>query len=119
MFQSQIDSIVGFTLATAPVWAFSAWISAGSDRIAYMGRQIAFSLALFVLHDFGPVIDLYLSRDRVIGILLGIIVMGILDYALWPRRSISLARIHSASAIHTLAQFTTRPPELGQMLKYT
>lgn len=119
VFQSQLDSIVGFTLATAPVWAFASWISAGSDRIAYMGRQIAFSLALFVLHDFGPVTDLYLSRDRVIGILLGIIVMGILDYALWPRRSISLARIHSASALHTLAQFTTRPPELSLMLKRT
>ncbi|MEC4749437.1 FUSC family protein [Methylomicrobium sp. Wu6] len=119
VFQSQIDSIVGFTLATAPVWAISAWISAGSDRIAYMGRQIAFSLALFVLHDFGAVTDLNLSRDRVIGILLGIIVMGVLDYALWPRRSIALARIHSASALHTIARFTAWPPELSQMLKST
>lgn len=119
VFQSQLDSIVGFALATAPVWAFAAWISAGSERSAYLGRQVAFSVALFVLHDFGPVTDLYLPRDRVIGILLGIIVMGILDYALWPRRSLALARDHCASALHTLAQFTTRPPELGLMLKRT
>jgi uncharacterized membrane protein YccC len=119
VFQSQLDTIVGFALATTPVWAIAAWISAGSDRIAYLGRQLGFSFALFVLHDFGPVTDLYLPRDRVIGILLGIIVMGILDYALWPRRSIVLARHHSAAALHTLAKFTTRLPDLSLLLKHT
>jgi hypothetical protein len=119
VFQSQLDTIVGFALVTTPVWAIAAWISAGSDRIAYLGRQLGFSFALFVLHDFGPVTDLYLPRDRVIGILLGIIVMGILDYALWPRRSIVLARHHSAAALCTLAKFTTRLPELSLMLKHT
>jgi multidrug resistance protein MdtO len=119
VFQSQLDTIAGFALATAPVWAIAAWITSGSERIAYLGRQLGFSFALFVLHDFGPVTDLYLPRDRVIGILLGILVMGILDYALWPRRSIVLARHHSATALHTLAKFTTRLPDLSQMLKYT
>jgi len=119
VFQSQLDTIAGFALATAPVWAIAAWISAGSERIAYQGRQLGFSFAMFVLHDFGPVTDLYLPRDRVIGILLGIIVMGILDYALWPRRSIVLARHHSAAALRTLAKFTTRLPDLSLMLKST
>lgn len=117
VFQSQLDTIAGFALATAPVWVITAWVTAGSDRIAYMGRQIGFSFAMFVLHDFGAVTDLYLPRDRVIGILLGFIVMGILDYALWPRRSIALARHHGASALRTLARFTTRPPDLRLMLK--
>ncbi len=119
VFQSQLNTIVGFALVTTPVWAIAAWISAGSDRIAYLGRQLGFSFALFVLHDFGPVTDLYLPRDRVIGILLGIIVMGILDYALWPRRSIVLARHHSAAALHTLAKITTRLPDLSLLLKHT
>ncbi len=119
VFQSQIDTIAGFALATIPVWALAAWISAGSERIAYLGRQLGFSFALFVLHDYGPVTDLYLPRDRVIGIFLGIIVMGILDYALWPRRSIVLARHHSAAALHTLAKLTTRLPDLSLMLKQT
>jgi len=119
MFQSQLDTIAGFALATAPVWAIAAWISSGSERIAYMGRQLGFSFAMFVLHDFGPVTDLYLPRDRVIGILLGIVVMGILDYALWPRRSIVLARHHTTAALHTLAKFTTRLPDLSLMLKST
>jgi multidrug resistance protein MdtO len=118
VLQSQLDTIAGFALATAPVWAIAAWISSGSERIAYMGRQLGFSFAMFVLHDFGPVTDLYLPRDRVIGILLGIGVMGVLDYALWPRRSIVLARHHSAVALHTLAKFTTRLPDLSLMLKH-
>ncbi|MDD5276591.1 MAG: FUSC family protein [Methylovulum sp.] len=119
VFQSQLDTIAGFALATAPVWAIAAWISAGSERIAYLGRQVGFSFAMFVLHDFGPVTDLYLPRDRVIGILLGIIVMGVIDYALWPRRSIVLARHHSVAALHTLAKLTARLPDMGLMLKST
>jgi uncharacterized membrane protein YccC len=119
VFQSQLDTIVGFAVATAPIWALAAWISVGSERIAYLGRQVGFSFAMFVLHDFGPVTDLYLSRDRVLGILLGFIVMGILDYALWPRRSITLARHHTTAALHTLAKVTTRLPDLSLMLKHT
>ncbi len=119
IFQSQLDTIAGFAVATAPFWAIAAWISAGSERIAYLGRQLGFSFAMFVLHDFGPVTDLSLPRDRVIGIFLGIIVMGILDYALWPRRSMVLARHHSVSALHTLTKFTTHLPDVSHILKHT
>jgi hypothetical protein len=119
VFQSQLDTVVGFALATTPFWAIAAWITAGSERIAYLGRQLGFSFALFVLHDFGAVTDLYLPRDRVIGILLGLIVMGILDYALWPRRSVVLARHHSVSALRTLAKLTIRLPDLSHLLQYT
>jgi len=119
VFQSQFDTIAGFVLATTPFWAIAAWISSGSERIAYMGRQLGFSFALFVLHDFGPVADLYLPRDRVIGILLGVIVMGVIDYALWPRRSIVLARHHGAAALYTLAGFTSRLPDLSLLLKHS
>lgn len=119
VLQPQFDTIIGFALATAPFWALSAWITAGSDRIAYLGRQLGFSFALFVLHDFGAVTDLYLPRDRVIGILLGLIVMGVLDYALWPRRSSMLARHHCIAALRTLAKLTGRLPDPGHLLSYT
>ena len=119
VFQSQLDTIVGFALATTPFWALAAWITAGSERIAYLGRQLGFSFALFVMHDFGAVTDLYLPRDRIIGILLGLVVMGILDYALWPRRSIVLARHHCVSALRTLAKLTIRLPDRTHLLQYT
>ena len=117
IFQSQLDTIAGFALATAPFWAIAAWISAGSERIAYLGRQLGFSFATFVFHDFGQVTDLAVPRDRVIGIFLGIIVMGIIDYALWPRRSIVLARHHCTATLHTLAKLTSWLPDTGMMLK--
>ncbi|WP_415880314.1 FUSC family protein [Methylomonas sp. TEB] len=119
VFQSQLDTMVGFAFATAPFWALAAWITAGSERIAYLGRQLGFSFALFVLHDFGQVTDLYLPRDRVIGILLGLIVMGVIDYALWPRRSTVLARHHSIAALRTLANFTSRLPDVSLLFTYT
>ncbi|MDT4328290.1 MULTISPECIES: FUSC family protein [unclassified Methylomonas] len=119
VFQSQFDSIIGFMLATAPFWALAAWITAGSERIAYLGRQLGFSFALFVLHDFGAVEDLFLPRDRVIGILLGLTVMGALDYALWPRRSAALARHHCIAALRTLAKLTVRLPDPGHLMSYT
>lgn len=119
LLQSQFDTIIGFALATIPFWALAAWITAGSDRIAYLGRQLGFSFALFVLHDFGAVTDLYLPRDRVIGILLGLVVMGILDYALWPRRSSVLARHHCIAALRTLAKFGVRLPDPSHLLSYT
>ncbi|MFA5983459.1 MAG: FUSC family protein [Methylococcaceae bacterium] len=117
IFQSQLDTIAGFAVATAPFWAIAAWISVGSERIAYLGRQLGFSFATFVLHDFGQVTDLAVPRDRVIGIFLGIIVMGILDYALWPRRSIALARHHATAALHTLAKFTSWLPDASLLVK--
>ena len=116
-FQSQLDTIAGFAVATAPFWAIAAWISAGSERIAYLGRQLGFSFATFVLHDFGQVTDLAVPRDRVIGIFLGIIVMGIIDYALWPRRSIVLARHHCTAALNTLAKVTSWLPDAGLILQ--
>ena len=119
VFQSQLDTIVGFAFATAPFWALAAWITAGSERIAYLGRQLGFSFALFVMHDFGPVTDLYLPRDRIIGILLGLLVMGLLDYALWPRRSVVLARHHCVTALKTLAKLSSRPLDAGHLLKRT
>lgn len=119
VLQSQFDTIIGFAVATTPFWALAAWITAGSDRIAYLGRQLGFSFALFVLHDFGAVTDLYLPRDRVIGILLGLVVMGVLDYALWPRRSNVLARQHCIAALRHLAKFTARLPDPGHLFSYT
>ncbi len=119
VLQAQFDTVIGFALATTPFWALAAWITAGSDRIAYLGRQLGFSFALFVLHDFGAVNELYLPRDRVIGILLGLLVMGVLDYALWPRRSSVLARRHCIGALRTLAKFTVRLPDPGHLISYT
>jgi len=109
--QPLLDTLVGFALVTAPVWGIAAWIAAGGTRTAYAGQQIAYAFGLFVLHDFGQVTELHTPRDRVLGILLGILVVGILDYVLWPRPSNKLAQRRVSGAIHSLTKLTAWPAD--------
>jgi multidrug resistance protein MdtO len=62
----------------------SAWVVAGSPRIAYAGFQIAFAFFLSVIQGSGPSFDMTTARDRVIGILLGNIVVFVLFTNVWP-----------------------------------
>ena len=62
----------------------AAWIAAGSPRISYMGWQIAFAFFLCTLNSFGPSFDLVGARDRVLGILLGNLVMTVVFTTVWP-----------------------------------
>ncbi len=61
----------------------SAWVAAGSPRIAYAGFQIAFAFFLCVIQGSGPSFDMTTARDRVIGILLGNIVVFVLFTNVW------------------------------------
>jgi multidrug resistance protein MdtO len=62
----------------------SAWIAAGSPRISYAGFQMAFAFFLCVIQGSGPSFDLTTARDRVIGILLGNIVVYVIFANIWP-----------------------------------
>ncbi len=62
----------------------SAWVAAGSPRISYAGFQIAFAFFLCVLQGPSPAFDLTIARDRIIGILLGNVVVYLLFTRLWP-----------------------------------
>jgi len=80
----QIDSIVGLLLMSLPVLGLAAWISAGSPRSSYAGIQIVFGFALALLADFAPMTELSEIRDRLVGILLGVIVTVLIHVGLWP-----------------------------------
>ncbi|TCW11847.1 multidrug resistance protein MdtO [Raoultella sp. BIGb0138] len=82
--QPHTESIVGLLAMTLPVMALSAWIAAGSERIAYAGIQIGFTFSLAFLSWFGPLTNLTELRDRVIGILLGVLVSSLVHLYLWP-----------------------------------
>jgi multidrug resistance protein MdtO len=62
----------------------SAWVAAGSPRIAYAGFQMAFAFFLCVIQGSGPSFDMTTARDRVIGILLGNVVVYVLFANIWP-----------------------------------
>jgi multidrug resistance protein MdtO len=76
---------VGPLLCIVFVGAFvAAWIAAGRPRIAYAGFQIAFAFFLCVVQDSAPAFDLTVARDRVIGIILGNVVVYLVFTRCWP-----------------------------------
>ncbi len=90
-------------LLLAPVTLLAAWIGCGTDRISYAGVQIALAFYLIVLHGTGPTIDMYTARDRIIGILLGNVVMFVIFTTIWPVSVASVVRTNVAKALGQLA----------------
>ena len=62
----------------------AGYVAAGSPRISYAGFQIAFAFFLCVVQGSAPAFDLTIARDRVIGILIGNLVVYLLFTNLWP-----------------------------------
>jgi len=62
----------------------SAWISTGNERIAYAGIQVGLAFLLTVLHGFAPSDDLDVATGRILGVLLGNVVIYVIFTHLWP-----------------------------------
>ncbi|MGA9823720.1 MAG: FUSC family protein [Methylocystis sp.] len=76
---------IGDLMTVVFVGAFaSAWFAVGSPRIAYAGFQMAFAFFLCVIQGSGPSFDMVTARDRVIGILIGNIVVYLVFTNIWP-----------------------------------
>jgi multidrug resistance protein MdtO len=98
-----MTSLGDLFLLLAPVTLLAAWIGCGSDRIAYGGMQIALAFYLIVLHGTGPTIDIETARDRVVGVLLGNIVIFVIFTTIWPVSVADLVRTNVAKALGQLA----------------
>jgi multidrug resistance protein MdtO len=94
-----LDTLGGLLLLIAPVAAISAWISAGTERAAYFGWQLAFAFLLCVLHGLQANTDVTLVRDRLVGIILGIVVMAAVFGHVWPERAGRHVRVRLADAV--------------------
>jgi len=71
-----IDSIFGFALFFAAGTAFAAWFATSSPRLSFFGVQIALSFYFVNLQDPHIQTNLTVPRDKVMGVLLGILAMG-------------------------------------------
>jgi multidrug resistance protein MdtO len=71
-----IDTIFGFALFFAIGTAIAAWFATSSPRLAFFGVQMALAFYFVNLQDFHIQTDLTIARDKVLGVLLGILVMG-------------------------------------------
>jgi multidrug resistance protein MdtO len=70
-----MDSINSFTFFFAAVSAIAAWFATSSPRLSYFGLQIALAFYLVNLQEPFEQISLAVARDRVVGVLLGLIAM--------------------------------------------
>lgn len=71
-----IDSIFGFALFFAMATAVAAWFATSSPRLSYFGVEMALAFYFVDLQGFYVQTDLRIARDRVIGVLFGILAMG-------------------------------------------
>jgi len=83
-----LDSIFGFTLLFGVVTAISAWIGTASARLSYLGVQLALAFYLINLQEFTIQTSLAIARDRVFGVLLGLVSMWLLFDRLWVRNAL-------------------------------
>ena len=81
----RLDGITGFTVLFAAVTAISAWIATATPRLSYMGVQMALAFYLINLQEFAIQSSLAIARDRVVGVLLGLLCMWLVFDRLWVR----------------------------------
>jgi multidrug resistance protein MdtO len=96
---------------TAIVSLFAGWVATSSERLSYVGLQIAFAFFLGLLQTESPATDLTVLRDRLVGILLGNIVITVVFSALWPESAITRLRAALADAQRAIAALLRSPAE--------
>ncbi|MBC3382071.1 FUSC family protein [Serratia fonticola] len=89
---------------------FSAWVSSGNERIAYAGIQIGLAFLLTVLHGFSPSTDLGVALDRVLGILLGNLVVYLIFTYVWPVAIADFVRTRIRSLVTGLSNLAALSP---------
>ena len=105
----RMESVVSLVLLTSAVTALAGWVATGSERIAYGGLQIALAFYLCIFQGFAPGTNFDTIRDRLVGIILGILVSSAVFRFVWPERSGDSLRAILARALHNLAKLALVP----------
>lgn len=104
-----IDSIVGFSVLFVAVTIVAAWFATCSARLSYFGIQLALAFYLVNLSEFTIQTSLTISRDRVAGVLLGLMAMWLVFDQLWGAPASAEMKKALISLVRALAQLA-RPP---------
>lgn len=113
---------IGHLLLLVAAGSFiAAWVSNGSSLIQYMGWQMALAFFLCVLQGYGPTFDVDVATNRILGILIGNVVVAIVFLWLWPVSVSAGTALHLGRAVEGLAASIRRAgqglagimPEIG------
>ena len=102
-------TIASLVVVVACASAIAGWVAAGSELISYTGLQIAFAYFYSVFQGYAPDTDLDNVRNRVVGILFGLIVTGVVFAYIWPEHTIDRLRDALRAALRQLAQLLEIP----------
>lgn len=113
---------IGHLLLLVAAGSFiAAWVANGSNLIQYMGWQMALAFFLCVLQGYGPAFDIDVATNRILGILIGNVVVTIVFLWLWPVSVSAGTALHLGRAVGGLSAALRRAgqnlagimPELG------
>ena len=110
-----LDTIAGFTVLFAVVTAVAAWIQTASARLSYLGVQLALAFYLINLQEFTIQTSLSIARDRVFGVLLGLVSMGIFFDLLWVRNPLAEMQAVFARNLEMFAELAEQLLEQDQI----
>lgn len=102
-------TIASLVVVVACASALAGWVATGSEMISYAGLQIAFAFFYSVFQGYAPDTDLDNVRDRVVGILFGLIVTGVIFQYIWPERTIDRFRDALRATLRQLARLLEIP----------
>ena len=94
----------------------AAWIAVGSENIAYLGMQIALVFFLSVLSTTGPSVDMGIVWGRIVGIILGNLVVAGVFLTLWPNSGIQQIKNNLKRVITILVEAEKNRPGQGILL---
>ena len=104
-----MDTIASLIVVVGCAAAIAGWVAAGSEMISYAGLQLAFAFFYSVFQGYAPDTDLDNVRNRVVGILFGLIVTGLVFRYIWPERTIDRLRDALRAALRQLARLLEIP----------
>jgi uncharacterized membrane protein YccC len=108
-FMPHMVTIASLVLVVACASAIAGWVGAGTELISYAGLQIAFAFFYSVFQGYAPDTDLDNVRNRVVGILFGLIVTGVVFQYIWPERTIDRLQDALRQALQQLARILEIP----------
>jgi len=104
-----VDSIAGFLVLFGIVTAVASWFMTSSPRLSYFGVQLALAFYLIHLQEFTIQTSLSIARDRVVGVLMGLMIMWLVFDQLWgTRASVEMKRTFILN-LRLVAQFARQP----------